>query len=600
LEVWGAEPAAFARVPSPGDMTYYIDPAKGDDANSGDRAEKPWKSTATLNTLQLAAGDRVELLPGRYDLSLQVRGEGTADKPVVIQFAPGEYDFFPAHALRRKLHISNTNDDPHAPKAIALAFEGVKHVRVAGGTPDGKQKSDVFVHGQMIQTFFDRVEDVQLDGMAFDYRRPTMSEYTAVEVTADHADIAVHRDATYAIKDGQLTWVGEGWQVGSRGELVQECIPEEARTWRCRNPFDGVSRVEEVAPFRLRVYYASSPGFIQGHTYQVRNGFRNCAGSFARNSKDIVWKNCAYYYMHGLGLVCQFCENITLDHCWMAPRRGSGRSNTAWADCFHLSGIKGIVSVDGCYFFGQHDDPINIHGTFLRIVEKQSGNKVRVRFMHSQTYGFAAYFQGDEVAVVRGASLRELSRNRVATAEMSGEKEMIITFEKPLADTLGDNDVLENISWNPQIVIRNCSAECSPTFGFVLKSRGPILVENCTFRGINMSPIALAQYVDAHWYESCTVHNAVIRNNRFLASKGTPVIVNPGNTMDEGPVNDNVRIENNYFGAFRGPAIIAKSVKGLTILNNRFATPKMPEIRMPWSVDVKIEGNQLIKPEIMP
>ena len=589
--------SAGATVLSPGDATYFINPIKGDDANPGDQAGKPWKTLAKLNALQLAPGDRVELSPGHYDQSLQVIGAGTTAKPIVIHFAPGEYDFYPATALKRKLHMNATNDDPYTPKAIALAFEGAKHVRVEGGSPDGQVKSDVFVHGKMIQTFFDRVEDVRLTGMAFDYRRPTMSEYIVTEVAGDHTDITVHRDSTYAIKDGNLTWIGEGWTVASKGEMTQEGIPAEARTWRSNNPFNGVSRVEELSPFHLRVFYKGNPGFHKGHTYQTRNTRRDCAGSFARNSKDIVWKNCAYYYMHGLGVLSQFCENLTLDHCWLAPRPGSGRTNTAWADCFHVTSAKGKVIVDGCYFSGQHDDPINIHGNYLRVVEQKPGNKVRVRFMHNQTYGYETFFPGDEVALVRGPSLKELERNKVVAAEMSGDWEMLLTLEKPLAATLGANDVLDNLTWNPEVIIRNCTAEGSPTHGFVLCSRAATLVENCTFRGIQMSPIALAEYVDAYWYSASTVHQAVIRNNRFLSCYGPPVLVNPGNKMDEGPVNENIRIEGNYFETIPGTAIMAKSVKGLTIVNNRFATGTMPAIQTPQSMDIKIEGNQLVKPE---
>jgi hypothetical protein len=42
---------------------------------------------------------------------------------------------------------------------------------------------------------------------------------------------------------------------------------------------------------------------------------------------------------------------------------------------------------------------------------------------------------------------------------------------------------------------------------------------------------------------------------------------------------------------------MARSVKGVTILNNRFATPKMPDIQTPCSVDVKIEGNRIVEKE---
>ena len=101
--------------------------------------------------------------------------------------------------------------------------------------------------------------------------------------------------------------------------------------------------------------------------------------------------------------------------------------------------------------------------------------------------------------------------------------------------------------------------------------------------------------MDAFWGSSGSVHDAVIRNNRFLSCCEPPIIVNPGNPADEGPINSNVRIEGNYFEKIPGTAVMAKSVKGLTICNNRFATPTMPAIQTPWSSEVKIEGNTLVK-----
>ena len=44
-----------------------------------------------------------------------------------VRFAPGRYDFFPADAIKLKLHISNSNDDPYTPKAVAMLFKEARH-----------------------------------------------------------------------------------------------------------------------------------------------------------------------------------------------------------------------------------------------------------------------------------------------------------------------------------------------------------------------------------------------------------------------------------------------------------------------------------------
>ena len=113
----------------------------------------------------------------RWDISA---GGGFDSEPLV---APGRYDFFPTHALKLKLHISNDNDDPYTPKAIALLFKETRHFRLSG------RDTDIYVHGKMIETMFDQAEDVTLSGLSFDYHRPTVSEFTVLAVHADQAEV---------------------------------------------------------------------------------------------------------------------------------------------------------------------------------------------------------------------------------------------------------------------------------------------------------------------------------------------------------------------------------------------------------------------------
>ena len=123
------------------------------------------------------------------------------------------------------------------------------------------------------------------------------------------------------------------------------------------------------------------------------------------------------HYMHGLGIVSQYTENITMDRVKCAPRPDSGRLLAASADMMHFSGCKGKVIIDSCYFAGAQDDPVNVHGTNLRALEKIDAQTLKLRFMHGQSYGFNAYFKGDTVAFVRAATME-----RFASANGQGRK----------------------------------------------------------------------------------------------------------------------------------------------------------------------------------
>ena len=54
-------PAGKDRAPSPGGVTYYIDPAEGSDRQNGLSRQKAWRTFTRINRVRLAPGDRVEI-----------------------------------------------------------------------------------------------------------------------------------------------------------------------------------------------------------------------------------------------------------------------------------------------------------------------------------------------------------------------------------------------------------------------------------------------------------------------------------------------------------------------------------------------------------
>ena len=143
-------PVKEERAMSPAKTTYYINPAGGSDTHTGLTEKQPWKTFAPINRLTLTAGDRVNIIaPGSFDQTLMITGYGTAKKPIMVHFAPGRYDFYPTRALRRKYHISNTNDDPGGDKAIGMLFDGAKHVKVSGAG------ARIIYRGKMIEVCID-------------------------------------------------------------------------------------------------------------------------------------------------------------------------------------------------------------------------------------------------------------------------------------------------------------------------------------------------------------------------------------------------------------------------------------------------------------
>ena len=569
--------------------TYYIDPQGGSDSNSGTSSTQPWKTFSRINQISLDPGDRIKINPGSFKHSLKLSGTGTPDLPVQVTFAPGRYDFFPEDAIRNKYNISNTNGDPDTPKAVGILFENAKHFKLTG------PGADIVYRGKMIEVCIDKSEDISISGLSFDYHRPTVSEFTVSAVGNGYLDLKIHPDSWYSIEDGKIIWKGEGWSHGDEdGLLAQELDPKTNRVWRKRNPLPKYT-FEEIKPGLVRARGTGSirPGLI----YQSRKTFRDCCGAFTRRSKDITWKDVHFKFMHGMGLVNQFSENLTFENVTVAPDKSSGRTTAAWADCIQVSGCRGKVLVRDCTFSGAHDDAINIHGTHLRVIEELSDKRIKVKFMHKQTYGFYAFNPGDEIKFVRWDSLATYAPNKVKDAELLNPEEILLTLENPVPTDIRENDAVENVTWTPAVHITGCGVSRIPTRGFLITTRRKVLVENNTFNKTSMSAILLED--DARgWYESGCIRDMTIRENTFIQCAEPVINFNPRNTVPNDAVHRNVLIEKNTFKLRRQTAVKAKSTKNITIKENKIHAPKKltdkTAIKTTNCADVKISDNRYL------
>jgi hypothetical protein len=547
-------PPADQRIASPGNTTYTVDPAKGEDLSK-------------VNRLRLAPGDQVLIAPGVHHETLAPLALGTKDKPVVIRFAPGRHEFRADRAARLAYFISNSADAPEKPRPIGLLLKDCRHVQILGGNGTELAFAD-----RMTYFINDHSEDVAYSGLTFDMVRPTVSEFRVLEAGTNSVVIQMAEGSSFAITQGRLAWTGD---VGSGWTMAQEAIPDSGKAWRRGqwNPFSAVT-AEDLGGRKVRLTYPSGNGGLgKDRQFQFRNTTRDTTSAVNTRSKDVVLRDCTFHALPGMGIVSQFTENITFDRVQVVPRPGTFRTCPAWADAFHFSGCRGDILVDSCNFSGTQDDAINIHGTHLRLIEKTGPNQVLVRFMQPQTYGIAAFVPGDKVEFVNHSTLRGYAANAVAALERRTDKDWLLTLAEPVA-AFGQDDVVDNLSWYPDVTIRNCTVTMDSCRGFLLTTRGKALVEGCTFTRTAMSAILVEDDAEG-WFESGPIRELTIRGNTFLEC-GEPVVsLNPhnGNNDPALPVHENIRIEDNFF---RGGGISARSVKGLVVSGNRFTSARLP------------------------
>jgi hypothetical protein len=577
-----------AAAAADGKWTYLVDPANGDDANP---VGKPWKTFGKLNSVKLAPGDKVAIAPGRQEQSLKPMGAGTADHPVVIRFLPGIHTIGIQNVERVPMFVSNSMDSEE-PKPVGMLIDGFKHLRFEGGGVDGKGKTTVLFDGKMVQIYNHKAENITFTGLVFDLKRPTVSEFRVLEVSQGSAVIQVAESSDYVVRDGKFLWQGD-WGPGA---FFQKLDVKEGRCRRFPTPRGWTpegqmaANAKDLGGRKVQLGYPDGEsGLESGHQYHIRNIKRDSVGVHNARSKDIVFRDCAFYALTGMGLVSQFTENLTFQRVNVAPPRGTIRTCPAWADIFQFSNCKGQVLIDSCRLSGMQDDAINCHGTYLRIIEKIGESRLLLRFMHPQTYGFSAFAPGDEVAVICHTKMREYPgnpRRKVTAIERKSDKDWLLTLDGSVPH-FAEDDVIDNITWHPNITVRNNHFSVNPVRGFLLTTPGKAIVENNTFYRCTMSAISMSAD-SSRWFESAPVRDVLIRGNSFIECS---VFVDPAveSVSPDEPIHENIRIIDNDF---ERAGVSAVGARKLTITGNRSARGPLP-IKIDRScTEVKIENNE--------
>lgn len=489
--------------------------------------------------------------------------------PAILNIAPGKYYFSREASTKKVYHISNTTseqEDADPTKHIALFLEKLQNVTIQGNG------STLLMTGEMTSFVIDDCKNIIFKNLNFDYVHPTQTEVTVDRIENGFVDFSVHPRAPYKLENGTLTWYGDGWSFG-RG-IAQAYDPIRDVTWRTDSPMERVYKVEELAKNKLRFFYKEPFSTKKEFVYQLRDAIRDEVAGFVNRSKDIKFEGVNYYYLGNFGIVCQYSDNLLFKDMKFMPEDGSGRTNAGFADFLQVSGCKGLLRVENCVFVGAHDDPINVHGTHLKVIDVVNDKQVKLRFMHPQTYGFPAFYANDRIEFVNSLTLNPILKAVVKEAILLNEREMLVTLTKAIdteAITKLSDVAVENVTWTPDVEIVNNYFSRIPTRGILITTRGKVLIADNVFHRMQMSGILISN--DAmSWYESGPVRDVTIRNNTFYEC-GYPVInISPENKENNKAVHQNIRIVDNKFillpQAQGAKAIHAKSVNGLLVRDN--------------------------------
>ena len=494
-------------------------------------------------------------------------------KPKVLAFEPGRYDFWPEGATRKELYVTNTSSEQEC--ADKTKIMGVYLNELSDLTLEGNDCTWMF-HGKMTTVAVDHCTGITLQHLHIDFERPGGSELTYMSQEGNSVIMKAHPDTRYVIQNGKINLVGEGW----RSNHIH-CIGYNPENEHMQYSYDWSTLsncpVEEVAPQTLKFQVPEDFKPMMGMTLTLRDIIRDQVGILLHYSDSIALSQVGVHYMHGLGIVSQYCKDVTMNQVSCAPKEGSGRILASSADFMHFSGCRGKVTVKDCYFSGAQDDCINVHGTNLRAVKQTGQNVITVRFMHPQSYGYEAFWKGDTVALVHAATMQRFSTAQVEKAVRLNNYEISLTLNREIPSDLEiGHDVIENLTCTPEVEITGNYFSHTSTRGVLCTTPRKAVIRDNTFYKTGMSAILVEADAEG-WFESGPVCDLTIENNTFTdcAWNGNPhhavIAINPSNKVIDlkKPVHEHIRILNNSFMEYE-TGIYAKSVRDLIISGNTY------------------------------
>lgn len=505
----------------------------------------------------------------------------------VLMFPRGTYHFHPEMALERYYAISN---NWHKMQRVALPlwdFDGI--------TIDG-QGSDFIMHALILPVVVDHCKNVKLKNFSIDWQRPSLSQGEVIQSDANHFDLRIPGEYPYKITHGELIFTDGSTEYPLRDFL--EFDPHTRATAFQVQDAAGAGRPKNVEALRDGVVRLTFDRMQTppkpGNVVVLRGGMhRDTPAIFCVNSRDIWSENVNIYTSSGMGFIAQRCENITLKATNVRVRDGSNRLFSCDADATHFVCCRGQILLEDCLFENQMDDAGNIHGIYSRIERKMDDHTLLMRLVHPEQVGVEVVAAGEHIRFVNNRTMQDYASATVKAVQWLNVDYFLLTTVKKIPAEMEPHNVIENLDWQPDLTIRNCTTRRNRGRGFLIGTGGRVLVEN---NAMEEPGACLLMGVDANfWFESGPVKDLTIRNNQFIDSNygvwGKRAIEFDGGSGWSEPTEDNITIENNLFKLFNIGVLEGDSIAGLRFVNNTLErTTTYPQTQKPPMAAVSIQG----------
>jgi hypothetical protein len=530
--------------------------------------------TVSVTDFGLKPGSRENAIPYVREALEHCRKNGVS----TLTFPKGRYDFWTHRCIEKDYFESNTTDVN--PKRLAILVEHFNGLTIDCNGSD-------FVFHDRIQPFtVDSSSNIVIKNLSIDWDIPLTAQATVIQATGNVLDLQINAyESPYIIENDQLVFVGEGWKSAWNGTMEfdrdKRIVVPQTGDHGCIRA-DGDLRVEELSKGTVRVHgnYKRTP--TVGNLLVLRHSKRDHAGIFIVDSRNIVLENIDVYHCAGLGILAQYSENLSFTNVNNIPNEKKGRILAGHDDGLQISNCKGDVTVNNCVFHALMDDPINVHGTSVRIIERVNDYTLRCRFMHEQSSGMTWARAGESIGFIDNRNMQTIASGTVKSYRRETKDDFEIIFTQPVPKEVMTEYALENLTWTCNFSISGSHFKSCRARGLLVSTPGKVVISDNVFES---SGSAILIPGDANgWFESGAVKDVTIKHNTFKSPCMTSMyqfcegvisvfpIIPQKNAAT--PFHRNIVITGNTFELYDFPVLYALSVDGIEFSKNKLVRSK--------------------------
>ncbi len=388
--------------------------------------------------------------------------------------------------------------------------------------------AEIIFYGKIQPFLLDECENITIKNCEIKYNRPVYTEFEIVKREEDCIYLkGLNEKATYYVEDGYLIMTGEDWENREchRTPHFFQAFDGETHEGKGLNlaiigkkveldpnyPFEACQYVPTQCGDLLKLEGKLWDGWTVGTILCYSHENRSISSVYTFDSNNITIENYRLINGSGMGISTNHSSNIHIHGLKLMYDEKSNGIIANAADAIHSIACGGDYEITNSVFEGMIDDALNIHGIFFQYLDKD-GNKMHLKCSTYISSYLGLFSKGEKIALYNGPTMEKTAEYTIKKVELIDKENLILETEEEIGEH-NENDLVENISMQPNITIKNCRfGKANSHLRF--QSRGKIVVED-TEIGLPVLLTGDASY----WFESSPVQDLTFKNVKFNTEK---------------------------------------------------------------------------------